>query len=168
MHREIPGYEGLYAVSDNGLVWSLQTTQSRRKGPLKPYSNEAGYLRVNLFKNGKMRHEYVHRLVAKTFLPNPSGFSVVNHKDADPTNNRVDNLEWCDQKYNIGESRRLGHQAKDQPVVAVSITTGEVREYPTMKAAGIDLFGKYWALRYHFRKKGAVFSLGAWRFEVGK
>lgn len=168
MHREIPGYEGLYAASTDGTILSLKTTRSRRQGPLKPYRNEAGYLRVNLFKNGRMRHEYVHRLVAKAFLPNPEGLAVVNHKDADPTNNRVENLEWCDQKYNIGESRRMGHQAKDQPVVATAPATGEVREYPTMKAAGIDLFGKYWALRYHFQKNGTTFDLGNWHFEVGK
>lgn len=168
MLKEIPGYEGLYAVSDDGVVWSLRTTQSRRRGPLKPQPNTGGYLRVNLFKDGKMKHEYIHRLVARTFLPNSEGFTVVNHKDANPTNNRVENLEWCDQKFNIGESRRMGHQAKDMPVIATSLSTGEIRRYPTMNAAGIELFGKYWALRYHSQKKGSVFSLRGWKFEVGK
>lgn len=168
MKLEIPGYEGLYAVDDDGAVWSLRTTKSRRMGPLKPHVNTGGYLRVNLFKDGKMRHEYVHRLVAQTFLPNPFGFSVVNHKDANPANNRADNLEWCDQKYNIQESRKIGHQAKDRPVTAFSIITGEIRKYPTLKEAGIDLFGKYWALRYHYQKKGSKFGLGCWLFEVEK
>lgn len=168
MRKEIPGYEGLYAVDESGMVWSMQTSQSRRAGPLKPHVNTGGYLRVNLFKNGKMRHEYVHRLVAITFLPNPGGFSVVNHKDANPANNRLENLEWCDQKYNINESRKMGHQAKDCPVKAFSIITGETRKYATMKEAGADLFGKYWALRWHFRKKGPKFWLGCWLIEVGK
>ena len=166
MKREIPGYEGLYAVDEMGVVWSLRTTQSRREGPLKPHINTGGYLRVNLFKGGKVKHEYVHRLVARAFIPNPHGFSVVNHKDANPANNRVDNPEWCNQKYNIAESRKLGHQNKDLPVTAVSTETGEVRKYPTLKDAGIDLFGRYWALRYHHQKKGPVFRLGAWNFEV--
>lgn len=168
MKREIPGYEGLYAVDDEGTVWSMQTTRSRREGPIKPHENTGGYLRVNLFKGGKSRHEYVHRLVALAFLPNPYGFPVVNHKDANPANNRVENLEWCDQKYNIGESRKLGHQVKDCPVIAISTVSGEKRHYATLKAAGIDLFGKYWALRYHYQKKGARFRLGDWCFEVEK
>ena len=165
--QAIPGYEGLYAADESGTIWSIITSQGRRAGPLKPYVNTGGYLRVNLFRDGKMRHEYVHRLIALTFIPNPEGYNVVNHKDANPQNNSVSNLEWCSQKYNIAESRRLGHQRKDRRVKAVSLETGEVREYSTMSKAGTDLFNKYYALRYHHQKKGPVFVLGAWRFEVG-
>ena len=43
----------------------------------------------------------VHRLVAEAFIPNPSNFSVINHKDENPANNAVDNLEWCTQRYNM-------------------------------------------------------------------
>jgi len=108
----------------------------------------------------------VHRLVALAFLPNPLGYQVVNHKDADPSNNRVANLEWCSQKFNIAESRRMGHQSKDRSVVAFSLETGEIRQYKTMSEAGLDLFGKYWALRYHHQTKGPRFTIGPWKIEV--
>lgn len=167
MKQDIPGYEGLYAADENGVIWSLVTTTSRRKGPLKPYVNTGGYLRVNLFNHaGEVRHEYVHRLVAKTFLPNPSKFRIVNHKDANPANNAVSNLEWCSQKYNIAESRKLGKQGKDKPVIAFSLKTGEMRKFPCIKAAAVDLFGRYDSLWYHHRKKGNIFEWGSWKFEV--
>ena len=60
MKREIPGYEGLYAVDETGTVYSLRTTTSKRAEPLKPCVNTGGYLRVNLFKDKKVKHEYIH------------------------------------------------------------------------------------------------------------
>ena len=164
--KDIPGYEGLYAATENGEIWSLLTTKTRRRRVLKPFINTGGYLRVNLFKNGKMKHEYVHRLVALTFLANQKKDACVNHKDADPQNNRVNNLEWCSQKENIAFSRKLGNQAKDVPVLAFNILTGDCRKYPTLKEAGIDLFGVYYILRYHHQKQGSSFLYKQWKFEV--
>jgi hypothetical protein len=164
--KEIAGYEGLYVVDEGGTVWSLIQDNSRRKGPLKPYVNVGGYLRVNLYKNGNAEHKYVHRLVAEAYLPNPNGLPDVNHIDANPANNSISNLEWCTAKQNIMHSRKLGNQNKDRHVRAISIITGEVREYGTMNAAGIDLFGKYYALRYHCKRKGTYFGYRGWIFEV--
>jgi hypothetical protein len=164
--REIPGYEGLYAATESGEIWSLLTTRSRRKRALKPFVNTGGYLRLNLSKEGRPRKEYVHRLVARAFLPNPLGLGYVNHKDANPQNNSVNNLEWCDQRENIAFSRALGNQAKDIPVVALNILTGEVRQYKTLKDAGVELFDAHYILRYHWQKKGRVFTYRGWRFEV--
>lgn len=166
--REIPGYEGLYAANEEGTIFSLKTTASRRSGPLKPYVNENGYRRVNLFKDGKARHMYVHRLVAMCFLEKQPGQNVVNHIDANPANNRADNLEWCTQKYNIAVSREVGNQAKDRKVRAVHIFSGEVREYKNMREAAKDLFGKYWVLNYRRKTQGNSFFFGEWCFEVSE
>lgn len=160
MIKDIPGYEGLYGVDDEGNVWSL-----RNQIILKPYVNTGGYLRVNLCDSGKMQHKYIHRLVAESFVPNPEGYGVVNHKNADPSDNRAVNLEWCDQRYNIRYSRDLGNQ-NDIPVRAFSPITGEIREFKNLKEAGEDLFGKWWALRYLCRKHGKKFYKGQWAFEV--
>lgn len=164
--KEIPGYEGLYAASTEGDIFSLKTTTSRRKGPLKPYANKNGYLRVTLFKGGKARHLYVHRLVAMCFLERQPGQDVVNHIDANPANNRADNLEWCTQRHNIAASRYAGHQAKDKKVRAVHVITGEVRDYKNIREASSSLFGKYWALSYQKKTKGRSFFHGEWHFEV--
>ena len=91
----INGYEGLYEVSSNGNIKSF------KKGVfLKPETLPFGYLRVCLTKNKNSRHFMIHRLVAEAFIPNPDNLPFVNHKDENKTNNCVENLEWCDSKYN--------------------------------------------------------------------
>lgn len=93
--KEIPGYEGLYEVSSYGGVRRYHSYD------LKLYNTNKGYLQVYLYNNGVRKGIKVHRLVAQTFIPNPDCLPQVNHKDENKTNNRVDNLEWCDCKYNI-------------------------------------------------------------------
>lgn len=164
--KEIKGYEGLYAVDHQGNVWSVVHNSSRRKKKLKPYVNTGGYLRVNLYDiNGKVTKCYVHRLVAKAYLPNPHNLPDVNHKSANKKDNSVENLEWCDAKYNIAESRRLGLQ-KDKKVQALSIITGEFKSYNNIKDAATDITGKNWAFQYLRQKYGNEFFYGEWRIEV--
>ena len=93
--RSIPGYEGLYEVSNKGNVRNV-----RRNTLLRLPKTNKGYIQVVLCKNGIMNGLKVHRLVAQAFIPNPDNLPMVNHKDEDKTNNNVDNLEWCDAKYN--------------------------------------------------------------------
>ena len=85
---------------------------SIKHNTIKPIivSKSQRYLRSNLWKDGKYKTFSIHRLVAEAFLPNPNNFPVVNHKDGNKLNNRVDNLEWCTQSYNVKESYRLGLQ----------------------------------------------------------
>ena len=102
--RSIEGYEGQYEVSSYGRVRSLDMyvkscygSYRLRKGKiLSPGIRPDGYLVVSL----KYKMFRVHRLVAQAFIPNPDNLPQVNHKDEDKSNNRVDNLEWCDSKYN--------------------------------------------------------------------
>ena len=84
-----------YSVTEDGRVWS-----NYKNIFLKPTKKRNGYLEVCLYKNGIAYTRGVHRLIAEAFLPNPNGYSQVNHKDEDKTNNCIDNLEWCSEKYN--------------------------------------------------------------------
>lgn len=108
--RPIEGYEGLYEVSSYGRVRSLDRYDERncfREGRiLKLYTRKGGYLFVQLHLNGKGKNYLVHRLVAIAFIPNPDNLPEVNHLDEDKTNNRVENLEFCDRKYNINYGTR--------------------------------------------------------------
>ena len=105
--KPIKGYEGLYEVSNTGLVRSIITTTGRRKGLIKPHCKN-GYLAVNLHKNSKLKHFYVHRLVASAFINNPNHLTEVNHIDCNKCNNNVENLEWCNRNYNLQHSYNHG------------------------------------------------------------
>ena len=107
--KDIPGYEGLYQVSDLGQVKSYDMlvnncgkSKSLRRGRILKKTNIKGYERVHLCKDGKVMQCYVHYLVLSTFLPNPEPYTLteINHKNEDKSDNRLCNLEWCDRKYN--------------------------------------------------------------------
>ena len=112
----IEGYTGLYEVSDQGRVRSLNYGCTGRTQVLKPEMLIHGYLRVGLSKNGKTKHHLVHRLVAQAFLANPEGLEQVNHRDENKANNAVSNLEWCTAKensnYGTGIARRAATLSK--------------------------------------------------------
>lgn len=93
---DVKNYEGLYAVTSCGKVWSYYTNKFLSIKIRK----QDGRAEVNLRKDGKNKSFFVHRLVAEAYIPNPSGLPEVNHKDENPQNNNVNNLEWCDRDYN--------------------------------------------------------------------
>lgn len=101
--KEIIGYEGLYSINTNGDVFS-----HKKNILLKPSVNKYGYLQVALCKNGKPSTKRVNVLVAKTFVPNPDRKPIVNHKDGNKLNNRVENLEWCTYSENSIHARDMG------------------------------------------------------------
>lgn len=104
--KDIEGYEGLYQVSNTGKVKSLGNDKSRKEKILKQGKHTDGYFQVSLFKNSKRKTFRVQCLVAKAFIPNPENKLEVNHKNEIKTDNRVENLEWCDHKYNINYGTR--------------------------------------------------------------
>ena len=95
--KDVPYYDGAYQVSNYGRVKSFTNGKTHYKAQ---HDNGRGYMTVQLWKDGKGKKEYVHRLVALAFIPNPDKLPQVNHKDEDKQNNYVNNLEWCDNSYN--------------------------------------------------------------------
>lgn len=109
--KDIEGFNGDYWVSNLGNVKSLKRGNKRLLKPRK----QSGYYKVVLYNNEK--HEYaIHRLVATAFISNPDNLPQVNHKDENKANNRVDNLEWCTQEYNVnygtGNKKRARSKSK--------------------------------------------------------
>ena len=98
---DIKGYEGLYAITSCGKVWSYRRNKFMKNIPAKD-----GYLKITLCKNGKPRTYQVHRLVAEAYIPNPEGKPQVNHLDEVKTHNWVGNLEWATAKENINYGTR--------------------------------------------------------------
>lgn len=139
--KDVVGYEGFYQVSNKGNVYSVERKDSRgqRRGGriLKPRYTRRSYIQVQLWKNGKSKNKYTHRLVAESFIPNPKGFLEINHKDENKSNNRVENLEWCTREYNNTYGTRIERivQKKSKKVRAVNVKTGEVLTFNSVKEA---------------------------------
>ena len=105
--KDIEGYEGYYQVSNLGRVRSLDRmigwrfgVKQFKKGTLLKPKKTRGYDCVGLSINRHSSYKRIHRLVAIAFIPNPDNLPQINHKDNNPHNNKADNLEWCDAKYN--------------------------------------------------------------------
>lgn len=98
--RPIKGFDNRYEVSSDGRVASKNYMKSGRRVELKQFKSDNGYMRVGLSNGGKLQTVSVHRLVASAFIPNPDNLPQVNHKNENKSDNRVENLEWCNQNYN--------------------------------------------------------------------
>lgn len=120
--KDIQDYDGLYQVSNLGRVKSIDRKVLQFNGYsysyriyrgkiLKQSVTNNGYKKVTLY-NKKPKTISVHRLVAQAFIPNPNNYSQVNHIDENKENNCVNNLEWCDSKYNINYQNRNAKVAK--------------------------------------------------------
>lgn len=97
--EDYPAYE----VSTNGDIRNKKTGRI-----LSSCGGEGNYQMVCLsITDNKNKTPYVHRLVAKAFIPNPDNLTEVNHKDEDKLNNSVDNLEWCTRQYNLTYGTRI-------------------------------------------------------------
>lgn len=106
MMKPIKDFEGYY-ITEDGRVWS--TTSNKY---LSPRTDGRGYLAVRLYNDGKAVEQKIHRLVADAFIPNPYGYTEVNHLDENKQNNNAANLEWCSHKDNCNYGTRTLRQSK--------------------------------------------------------
>ena len=99
--KDIEGYEGLYQVSNQGNIKSLNYNHTGKEKILSTKDHH-GYRRVTLYKDKKLKTFFVHVLVAKAFIENINTliYTEVNHIDENRSNNIYTNLEWCCPKYN--------------------------------------------------------------------
>lgn len=125
--KEIIGYEN-YLISSDGRIKS-----KKYNAEMKPTISN-GYLRIGLHKNGKQTTYAVHRLVAIAFIDNPKDYKQVNHKNGIRDDNKVENLEWCDNSINqlhrihILKRRNLRGEEKMETI----LTENQVKLIPTL------------------------------------
>lgn len=159
--KDVVGFEGLYKVSNFGNVKSLRIGKI-----LIPSITIHGYKRITLCKNGNRENKVIHRIVAEAFLDNPKSLPCVNHKDENKLNNCVENLEWCDIKYNTNYGTCIERRSKNnqKPVNQYDLNMNFIKRYESIKEASN---GNYY-LYTHIGEccKGKYFSVGGyiWRY----
>lgn len=166
MMRDIPGYEGLYAATSCGKIWSY-----RSKKFLKPFIVGSGYLSVTLCKNGEEARFRVHRLVAMTYLPNPNNLPEINHINEVKTDNYLNNLEWCDRSYNINYGNRTQKQIEARvgknKIACYKKNTGDfVRYFRSQTEAANEL--NLWQGNIAKALNGSLKSTGGYIFHYVK
>jgi len=140
--RAVPGYEGYYEVSSLGNVRSLDRSVTTRNGVTKlirgktltqvRYNGKDNYVGVVFCKEGVKAKYSVHRLVALAFIPNPNNLPEINHKDENKQNNAVENLEWCDRRYNNLYGSANIRKAMTQGKPVLQLLNGEIiNAYPS-------------------------------------
>ena len=150
--KPVPGYEDNYYLDPD----SMQVVNKKTDRPLKPSKDGAGYAQVSLWKNNKGQHKTLHRLFAEAYIPNPDNLPYINHKDENPMNYNLDNLEWCTQSYNQrygtvndrrgpkisasskGKPKPWVAEQKGLPIVAIG-PWGETSDYPSAREAARQL-----------------------------
>lgn len=160
--RDIAGFEGSYAVTSDGRIWSHPKVTGRRTHGgmwLTPGVGTTGYLLVVLCDHKKKRHTVkVHRAVALAWLPNPEEHPVLNHINGDAMDNRVANLEWCTQAHNVRHAHRTGLNPsrgliEDEQPVLDALAAGHSVQH-VAKTFGVS--------------DGTVFSIKAGRYRPGR
>jgi len=110
--RELKGSRETYLISNLGNVKTKERIGARGyhvcSHEFSKSHNSSGYLRVSLTIDDKRKSYFIHRLVAKLFIPNPENKEYVNHKDGNKENNRADNLEWVTRSENEKHAWRIG------------------------------------------------------------
>ena len=157
--KEIEGYDGKYAVSTCGRVFSLTRVRYNIPGG-KVYKGRmmsqnkmrSGYLGVALLSDGAHKLLKVHRLVAQAFIPNPLNKPQVDHIDGNPKNNNVCNLRWATAKENVNNPNTIFHKkglmlrSKNpmaRAVYGIDILTGERLDFDCIESADRFLGVKY-------------------------
>lgn len=148
-------FDGYYAISDDGRLYSV-----RSKKFLRPGTDKDGYIYYVISINGKRTTAKAHRLVASAFIPNPEGKPTVDHKNGKRNDNRVENLQWASYKEQASNS----HTKANMMAIAQKTdyaAMGAIRNFGRKRVSvysGGQLIGAYESLRIAAQEHNANYS----------
>ena len=136
------GYDGFYEASNLGRVRRDIEAAARSLGvpgkEIKPSSDQAGYMRISLCKNGLVRSKPVHRIVLEAFCgPPPFEGAHAAHNDGDPSNNNLSNLRWATPAENQADIDRHNRRCKGEDVYGAVLREKEVKEIRSLISSGL-------------------------------
>lgn len=160
MWKEYP-LDTRYQVSTEGEV------KGQNGQILKGTTTSQGYRKIGIYTDGKGIFKYVHRMVLETFCPNDNAENlIVNHKDGDKTNNKLENLEWATQKENVEHARDVLHisyntknanEARKNKIKMIDIVSKEETIFNSIQECADFLNVKYQTIQYYL-KTGGVYK----------
>lgn len=174
--RPVVGWEEYYEVSnlgqvrslprklDSGVYWKGQVVKQLIN---KFYSTPLEYKFISLSAKDRKVKASIHRLVAQAFLPNPNNLPTVNHKDGNPANNHLDNLEWAsmaEQRWHarnvLGAGRKSCYKLTDNQIANILHLEGSLTTIAIGAAYGIH---PQTVRKIHRGVRHASFSIGRTR-----
>jgi len=146
--KDVVGREGYYMVSNFGNVKSLAKGNTASGLPTKtkdkimatrPHTVDSRYRQIKLYRGEKESMFLIHRLVAIAFIPNPLNKKFINHIDGNPSNNCVENLEWCTRSENLQHSYdKLGRNGRRIPTIKLSSDGFVLAVYKSQTEAAVE------------------------------
>jgi len=137
----VDGYDR-YLISNFIRIKSLPEPLRKYEALLSPIKNSTGYYMICLYKNGVSHPTGLHRIIAQAFIPNPENKPCVNHINNNPSDNRIENLEWCTYKENtqhaVKQGRMYGHTAKLSKKQVLEIFNSTMQQRPLAKLYNVN------------------------------
>lgn len=130
--KDIKDYEGLYAIEEDGRVWSYISNKY-----LNPNLEGNGYYVVSLYKDKLSKTFKLHRLLAEAYIPNPENKPYIDHIDRDRTNNSINNLRWVTHQENMCNLSVQKNNKLQEQYIYFKISKKKTN-------SGIKLYERYW------------------------